>query len=567
MEVGTSVKAVAEMNADGTLADRVAASALWAAAGDAIGWITELADVERVLYRSGTRRVERPIAWKRNLGGRGSRLQVAFPAGTYSDDTQLRLAVCRAIRGDGTFDAEAFAKIELTVWQSYALGAGVGTKAAASGLARRDTNWFSNFFVTGGRDYLSSGGNGAAMRIQPHVWAGLGIGAEDVLLEVFKDAISTHGSFSGFAGAVFHAMALDFSLRRGVPATLDDILHFVRSLEIIPLLADRDVQLAAFWRPAYENVATRSLRDIVAREIDELLSLMSNVRLENRSHEYDYREILEKLGLFSQEFRGSGIRSAVAASLAVWIFRHQPLEVMLADIANTVGSDTDTIGTMAGAIAGSMSSVAPSWGIQDASYIEAEARRLAGISQGLSQTTFVYPDLAAWTPPSSQSEVVGLHGESFAVSGLGLAEPVSEEYQSGAFTWQWMRLWFGQTVFIKRRSELSLTVSAQQMPIVDRHVRHHISRPLAEREQQPRLPFNASVQRSRETQRRSLIEPVGRSGLDQITDLVIQSNFDDEVLGRAFNQCIEQFGSIEASIAFASIIAKAKMARLRRDRR
>src|ERR1700726_3631681 len=117
-------------------------SALWAAAGDALGWITELSHGESgVRYRTGANTVTRPVAWVRTIGGRHGP-KVELPAGTYSDDTQLRLAVSRSIRGNGSFDVEAFAKIELTVWPTYALGGGLGTKAAASNLARRGVNWF-----------------------------------------------------------------------------------------------------------------------------------------------------------------------------------------------------------------------------------------------------------------------------------------------------------------------------------------------------------------------------------------------------------------------------------------
>jgi len=92
-------------------------SALWAASGDALGWITELARDGAVQERAGVEKVTEPVAWKRLVGGRFG-VKIPFPPGTYSDDTQLRLAVCRAIRGNGVFDAEAFARVELTIWQS-----------------------------------------------------------------------------------------------------------------------------------------------------------------------------------------------------------------------------------------------------------------------------------------------------------------------------------------------------------------------------------------------------------------------------------------------------------------
>lgn len=53
-------------------------------------------------------------------------------------------------------------------------------------------------------------------------------------------------------------------------------------------------------------------------------------------------------------------------------------------------------------------------------------------------------------------------------------------------------------------------------------------------------------------------------GVDDWTDIVIRSDFDDLVMGRMLNRCIEQTGSIEVAIGFASIIAKAKITRQRR---
>src|SRR5690554_4846742 len=102
--------------------ERVRRSALWAAYGDALGFITELADEKSVKWRVGRERIQRTMNWRRRVGGKYG-VEVEIPAGCYSDDTQLRLSTARAIRGDGVFDVEAFAKVELPVWTSYALGA------------------------------------------------------------------------------------------------------------------------------------------------------------------------------------------------------------------------------------------------------------------------------------------------------------------------------------------------------------------------------------------------------------------------------------------------------------
>lgn len=132
------------MSADQRMA--IVSSALWAAAGDALGSVTELADEGARSHRTGSSGLHQTIDWQIGIGGRFGPT-VVLPAGTYSDDTQLRLAVSRAIRGTGELDVAAFAKVELPVWLSYALGAGRGTTAAANNLRKQGVAWFSNFFL------------------------------------------------------------------------------------------------------------------------------------------------------------------------------------------------------------------------------------------------------------------------------------------------------------------------------------------------------------------------------------------------------------------------------------
>ena len=94
--------------------DQVRRSALWAAYGDALGWISELVDQKGLNRRTQGEPLRQPIGWKRRIGGRAG-VTVDLPVGCYSDDSQLRLATARSIRPDG-FDVEAFSKVELPVW-------------------------------------------------------------------------------------------------------------------------------------------------------------------------------------------------------------------------------------------------------------------------------------------------------------------------------------------------------------------------------------------------------------------------------------------------------------------
>jgi ADP-ribosylglycohydrolase len=116
-------------NANSRWSKRAVNPALWAAYGDALGFITELATPSLLFARTGERFVERTIEWRRRIGGKFG-VMLKLPSGCYSDDTQLRLAVSRSIGPDGYFDVASFASIELPVWYFYALGAGNASQAA-----------------------------------------------------------------------------------------------------------------------------------------------------------------------------------------------------------------------------------------------------------------------------------------------------------------------------------------------------------------------------------------------------------------------------------------------------
>ncbi|WP_313053726.1 ADP-ribosylglycohydrolase family protein [Pseudomonas lopnurensis] len=542
-------------------------SALWAAAGDAIGWITELASSSRLLHRAGSEYVEQPIPWRRMVGGRVGP-KVDLPAGTYSDDTQLRLAVSRSIRGDGKFDVETFAKVELTVWPAYALGGGLGTKAAAHNLSRRSVNWFSNFYEKGPQRYITSGGNGAAMRVQPHVWCRKN-NIQGLLLDVLRDSLVTHGHPHGFCGAVFHALVLDSVFTKGEVPAPDLWLNYANEFCQLSDIISLDPQLASFWRPAWEECSDRSLRDALVETKAELeADIKLIVPLLQKASAENYREILERLGCFKPELRGSGLKTALASTALAYLYRDSSVSAALVVSANELGSDTDTIATMCGAILGAVAGAAPNWPIQDREYIVQEAERLASITGSRPGDSFTYPDLARWNPPSSQSGTVGTGPEGMAIAGLGYVEAESKVHNVGGLSWQWFRLPFGQTIFTKWRPDGAIRIDLSQLPgdrqpapPVNRNEVRQASRQEALPLENPSLEGGASLQEAPALQD---AEPRVVS-LDSLTDEVIRANFNHDVLGRAFNYCIEHHG-LEGAIGFAAVIAKAKVSRAKRVR-
>lgn len=556
-------------------------SALWAAAGDALGWITELVGPEGVQRRTGEDEIDTPVSWTRRIGGKFG-VQAALPAGTYSDDTQLRLATSRAIRGNGVFDPEAFAKIELPVWQSYSLGAGRGSLTAAASLSRQDRNWFSNFYDVKGVRYVDGGGNGAAMRIQPHVWASPDNRPIDsLILDILRNAVVTHGSLHGIVGAVFHGLCLWHTFRRKAVPDVETWSNILETISVLPETISADRQLAAFWLPAWEDSTERpfsaALRDHLA-ELHRDIGLLGRTSIVGNTGEY--RRALESIGCFRPDLRGSGSKTALAAAYAALMHAELGVERALVLVANTLNSDTDTIGTMCGAILGTVADRSPSWPIQDRSYIVAEAERMAEISEGAKADSFRYPDLARWEPPQNQLEAVRLNSVGGrALIGIGDLREVSERYPAKDHFWCWMELHFGQTILVKQRfepktasSELLAGERVLHRPVASAASTNDRSKNAAQIDQ-PMLfkedttpATRESSARPREVNSESSYVTHRDRMLDDLTDQVIQSDFDPLTVGEAFNHLVDEFGSTSVATGFAAVIAKAKIARKARRR-
>ena len=428
---------------------RIQRAALWAAYGDALGWISELTDSAGLRRRTGGRALTEPVAWKRRIGGR-SGVTASLPQGCYSDDTQLRLATSRAIRSDG-FDVEAFAKVELPVWLSYGLGGGKSTNAAAAHLALPSSTWWRNRF----KGWTQSGGNGAAMRIQPHVWASRTPEyAESYLLDVVRNAVCTHSHPTGLLGAVLHAQCVARALVSGkVPslAVLEDAIGVASRL---PEMIEKDRELT-FWRVAFEEDAG-DFGEAWTTALSEARGAVSiAAACDGGTGEERYQTIVDGLKLREPARRGSGMLTAVAAA-ALASSELRAVEAMRI-AANTLGTDTDTIGSMAGAILGATVDADPPVDVLDAKLIRTDADRLADLAAGGNPMNHQYPDLMRWQAPKTRSDALACSKDGeLVVHGLGRATPLKEEATLGAqgFTWRWVRLEYGQTLLAKGRERL-----------------------------------------------------------------------------------------------------------------
>lgn len=532
-------------------------SALWAAYGDALGFITELADRSTLKRRTGMSEIRHAIPWKRGVGGKYG-VTVELPAGCYSDDTQLRLATSRAIRGDGYFDVESFAKIELPVWLSYSLGGGISTKAAASDLSRSDVNWFSNFYKAKSSNYLDAGGNGGAMRIHPHIWAAHRLAQDDLTLrDVVRNVVCTHGNPRAIAGACFHAFcimsALELREVPGPPVWAD----IVQRLSVACSILRGDHDLSTFWLPVWEQRTNSKLEEAfgqVQRECKEDLMIISDVL--NGRERNSYPRIVKSLGAFESATRGSATKTAILSAVLSWMFRTEPITAALIEAVNLLGSDTDTIATMTGAIMGAATDAEPEGDLMDRQYIKDEAIRLFEIGNGERQQSFAYPDLMHWHPPKTMLDAVGYARESLAVAGLGSAHSIGDKWESrgkDSSVWQWLKLPFGQTILAKQRENLP-QLSENSLP-QNKYLKGDKQMPKEE---------NSTLQQvdlfDRNRVRRD--QHVSTRGLDELTNEAIKSGFNPEIIGRHILELAERSNGIELGLAYVAVVVKAKSARI-----
>jgi ADP-ribosylglycohydrolase len=541
---------------------RTVGSALWAAFGDALGFPTELASSTMVQRRLGSPTSIVPTSWKRRVGGKYG-VDVTIPPGGYSDDTQLRLATCRSLRGDGEFDVETFSKVELPVWLAYCLGAGRGSKAAAANLTSKKVAWFGNFFDVPGSNYVSGGGNGAAMRVQPHVWAAENLCApSSFLADVARNAVTTHGHMRGIGGALIHAVSLASVLQSGRIPVVEDWFDFADAIKAFASIVDDDEELSDFWRPTWEKKAGYELKSAIDSAVDEWVSSVAAVaKLPLADPERSYAHIVESLGGLTDEERGSGLKTAlfslVAASNSSLIGPRRAIEVS----ANLLGSDTDTIASMAAALVGASDEASGSLPeVQDAEYIRMEAERTYQISQRAEVTTFVYPDLLYWSPPKGPLDSVGDVRGQLTLAGLGrlTAVPHLEGSRQKDTVWQWYELPFGQTLLCRHRVESKglNEASVPERAILQR--RRDVISAADER------AFVSKTSTS-DLFSQSSSATIDTISLDALTDAAIKSQFDPFVLGSHLLRLIEAENGMELAIGYAATIAKAKRARLKKN--
>jgi len=546
--------------------DRVVSSAVWAAWGDALGFVTELADASLLERRTGLTRIDETVAWRRQVGGKFGAL-VEIPVGCYSDDTQLRLATARAIDPTGLFDINAFSKVELPTFLAYGLGVGRGTRAAAKALSGSKTSWSGNFFETQDASYLRGGGNGAAMRIQPHVWASSNRGDFDSWVNpLIRNVVTTHGHPRAIAGAVFHACTLAVTLEDGSVPDPSGWRKIVEWLPSIQGVISTDDELSELWLPLWERSSEIKLEEALQLTTEEMLQQIQSLTRDGGSLHESWDEVVASVGGFDPDTRGSATASALLAAKLAFDGSTDAAGALRTAV-NTLGSDTDTIASMAGALLGAAQPSQPPSRVLDVEFITQIASWLESVSRGSAKGRFRYPDLLKWSVPRSPMDLVGFVDGDLALAGIGLLTPLEEGRVGGGSTpalWQWAELSFGQTVLVRRRPDprqlgqhnwpRSSTESQRRPQANEPASRPTLFDPTPVSVSPGRAASQEAGYASRNADRAVVAETLT---VEIAIDLVIGSGFPAELVGECLMMLARQENGTEKAIAFSSVVATA----------
>lgn len=358
------------------------------AIGDALGWITEFEKTaENIETKYKTSAITGFYDWEKYVGGRFNGYLDKINAGSYSDDTQLLLAVARSIKPDGSLDNYYFSKIELPAWLLYARGAGRTIKNAARKIERKSAQWNSNFFTyKAGKatlDYKDSGANGAAMRILPIALSN-NKEEEKIKEQIFSNSIITHGHPRAIAGAILYGIAVNTILKFekykfNYEEFLTEIGKNIESKFELSFLQKKEY---SSWLNEWNKNSISKFETIYEKTVIEILNYLRETYKILRDNK-DTKLALKSFGCYSPETKGSGVSTVVAGIYLACKYFDKP-ETAIISAVNSIGTDTDSIAAFTGGLIGALYSekiIPEKWtSIQDAVYLEKMAGNLYLIS-------------------------------------------------------------------------------------------------------------------------------------------------------------------------------------------
>ena len=327
-----------------SIREKCTGALLASAIGDSLGWPYEFRarNVQNNLSMGDGHFID----WNRKSGGRYWSHSEPILAGEYSDDTQMILAVSRSIIS-GSGWKEYFSFKELPYWLKYERGGGNAIKRAAKNYRDHHFPWMSS----SAKDYYNAGGNGAAMRILPHVIAQANSNNVELLLDdVFANSIITHVHPRAILGALCYAFALHTILQK------KDILQYGELINIIFESSHiwgryREFVTTTDWETSKNLHADYNYVEVwnkcVQNMVDKLTFINNSIK---KGLLVNDKAVLTELKCFDKE-NGAGDVAVLTSLYLTSKYANTPL-LGIKVAAYTVGIDTDTIACITGGLLG-----------------------------------------------------------------------------------------------------------------------------------------------------------------------------------------------------------------------
>lgn len=426
---------------------------LASAIGDALGWPNEQSSNK---IEKNEVNLKSFISWTRRCGGRYWPYTEKIGAGNYSDDTQLLIATVRSLLR-GKEWSKYFRQVELPVWLSYERGGGGATKRAAKKWLSDVSPWDeANNSSTEIRKYYLAGGNGAAMRIAPHVFTNEK-NIQEIMSQVVLNGMFTHGHPRALIGAMLYACAIRRLL------VCEKTLEYG---ELINILMDEkeiwgtlpNVSKVEIWKEEakkYAGYEYDSEWNMCVKETISYLEIAQQaLKLGILDIGYD---TLEKLGCFNSQINGSGNLTAVISIYMFSKYADNPA-MALYETANLKKADTDTLTSMVGGLLGSLHGC--DWipvelrGVQDFDLFEFLVQQLVDEKCDFLDSTKQYK---LFSNKKFNNLKIGESIECLPFGNLTLKE-IRDESVLGKNMYAKTYIWktnYGQTVFSKKIGKIS----------------------------------------------------------------------------------------------------------------
>ncbi|HSQ88385.1 ADP-ribosylglycohydrolase family protein, partial [Romboutsia sp.] len=246
--------------------DKFVGSLLWAIIGDALGWPNEQ-NSNRIKNNAKEIDSNNFVNWEKRCGGRFYPYMDRIEAGSYSDDGQLLISTARSLVSSNEWFT-CFTRIELPFWLLYERGGGGATLRASKHWLEGKSPWESE----DKEKYFNAGGNGAAMRILPHVIYNIDDEMEG-MTQVFMNSITTHGNPRAILGSLLYSKALYYLFKANETIKYGELIDYLIETKdnwsIVP-----QVDRLESWNRAVDSVYKGKYIELWNKTVDETINLL-----------------------------------------------------------------------------------------------------------------------------------------------------------------------------------------------------------------------------------------------------------------------------------------------------